>query len=58
MCLYPIYHNFHILPRLLFYDFSASAQPYILHVVTDDNEDEDEGNLGFEINFRQNLCYS
>jgi len=44
--------------KLIFYPFTASAQPYALHIVTDENEDGDQGNLGFEINFRQNLCYS
>jgi len=34
----------------------AKSQPYTLHVTTNVDESGDAKNLGFALNFRQNLC--
>ncbi|KAF2347933.1 CUB domain [Trinorchestia longiramus] len=39
-----------------FPEVKTKAQPYVLHVTTDVDEGTDRRNLGFAINFRQNLC--
>ncbi|XP_018016009.1 uncharacterized protein LOC108672786 isoform X3 [Hyalella azteca] len=39
-----------------FPEVKTKAQPYVLHVTTDVDEGNDRRNLGFAINFRQNLC--
>jgi len=39
-------------------EVKTASQPYTIQVVTDSNEEEDTGNQGFEINFRQNLCHT
>jgi len=39
-------------------EIRTSFQPYVLHVHTQEDEEGDAGNLGFELNFRQNLCHT
>jgi len=35
---------------------TTKSSMYVLYVVTDNNEEDDDKNLGFALNFRQNLC--
>merc|ERR1719369_1343629 len=39
-------------------EIKTSFQPYVLHVHTQEDEEGDHGNIGFELNFRQNLCHT
>jgi len=39
-------------------EIKTAFQPYVLHVHTQEDEEGDAGNLGFELNFRQNLCHT
>ncbi|KAK8389628.1 hypothetical protein O3P69_008963 [Scylla paramamosain] len=35
---------------------SSTAQPFVLHVKTDEDESMDKGNLGFSLHYRQSPC--
>jgi len=39
-------------------EIKTAFQPYVLHVQTQEDEEGDVGNIGFELNFRQNLCHT
>jgi len=39
-------------------EVKTAFQPYVLHVHTQEDEEGDSGNIGFELNFRQNLCHT